>query len=199
MIYSYVPESQAGHDSFDPFRVKVGTYPPPEYVGTAVEYPKKITTRMDLGCVSVPAPVSSLAEYAFEHGWKVHLQYSRGCFPHGTTGKPTAVRHVIGLRFGDHPDTSRQAYAVYSAPVSSGAWSWSSVQIWGPDLPPYGGCGVTELKAYLHEVGIRSSSEAMLSWVDDLRTIAANREALRKYLAVQRKAESFAKPREGVS
>jgi len=170
-------------------------YPSPEYVGTVVEYPNLFGTAES----RTPAPVLSLAGYAFEYGWKVHLQYSRGYFPHGTTGKPTAVRHVIGLRFGDHPDTTRQAYAVYSASVSSGAWSWTSIQIWGPDLPPYGGCGMSELKAYLHEVGARSNTEAMLSWVADLRTVAANSEALRKYLAAQRKGDSFTKPREGAS
>lgn len=126
----------------------------------------------------IPKPAALLAELAREHSWEVRMQYSQGNVPHSTTGAPGALRDLIGLRFGAHPITPRQAYAVYSRPAAGGTWAWSSVMIWGPDLPPFGGCGVTELKAYLMMPD--ASTEAIRTWVEDVRSIRGNAAALTK-------------------
>lgn len=126
-----------------------------------------------------PSAVLALAEYAREQSWEVRTQYSQGHVPHGTTGKPSALKDMIALRFGRHPMTDRQAYAVYSRNASGGTWTWTSVMIWGPDLPPYGGCGITEIKAYL-TLCADTDSVAMGMWVRDLKEIRRNAEVLRK-------------------
>jgi hypothetical protein len=152
-----------------------------------------------------PSPVRLLAEFAREHSWEVRTQYSQGNVPHGVTGHPGPLRDLIGLRFGEHPITPRQAYAIYSRTASGGTWTWSSVMIWGPDLPPFGGCGVTELKAYLMMPD--ASTEALKTWVEDIRTIRSNgvdltkrRQAARKELFRMLDAgESLAQIREHVS
>lgn len=137
------------------------------------------TSRDDPASFSVPAPVLALAEYARGASWSVRVQVSQGRFPHGTTGKPGGLKDVIGVRFGANPGTDRQAYAVYAASVGKADWSWTSVMIWGPDLPPYGGCGIAELKAYL-EYAARASAAALADWVDDLKSVKVNGEVLRK-------------------
>jgi hypothetical protein len=78
-----------------------------------------------------PSSVMKLAEFAREYSWEVRTQFSQGCIPHATTGRPSALKDLIGLRFGAHPMTQRQAYAVYSRNASGGAWTWSSIMIWG--------------------------------------------------------------------
>lgn len=139
----------------------------------------------------LPAPVLKLAEFAREHSWEVRTQYSQGHMPHATTGRPGALKDLIALRFGAHPMTDRQAYAVYSRNVSpSGAslstWTWGSVMIWGPDLPPYGGCGIEHLKTYL-----QAPAEVDLEWVADIRALRAAQAA-----AVKAKPKAPAKPKD---
>src|SRR5512142_1925860 len=88
----------------------------------------------------IPTPVLNLAQFAREHSWEVRTQFSQGHFPHATTGRPGALKDVIGVRFGAHPMTDRQAYAIYARTASDrggkGVWSWESFMVWGPDLPP---------------------------------------------------------------
>jgi hypothetical protein len=114
-----------------------------------------------------PSSVMKLAEFAREYSWEVRTQFSQGCIPHATTGRPSALKDLIGLRFGAHPMTQRQAYAVYSRNASGGAWTWSSIMIWGPDLPPFAGCGITELKEFLR-VPDRPTPN-MLAWVNVIK------------------------------
>lgn len=136
-----------------------------------------------------PASVLKLAEFAREHSWEVRTQYSRGCMPHATTGRPGALKDLIGLRFGAHPMTERQAYAVYSRNASGGTWTWSSVMIWGPDLPPYGGCGTAELKDYLTHVTMPVTE--IDQWVKRIRSMRAEQAA-----AVKARPKAPAKPKE---
>lgn len=199
-----VPVTPVVRQGVQPYTYNLGTplpgevlhaaYPAPTYVGPAVQI---IGDEPEFDGV-VPAPVMTLAEYAREASWEVWLQYSRGRFPHGTTGRPGAEKHVIGMRFGAHPMTGRQAYAVYSCAVSGGAWTWGSIAVWGPDLPPYLGCGVTELRAYLGEYAAGVDTEVIKLWIDDLRSIAENGVAQRKAREAERK-EIRAKHAEGVS
>ena len=175
MIYSYIPESRAGHEAFDPWAATREPYPPPLY---------RSSENRDLPFPEPPA-VKAVRALAVERGWTALGQYSRGHLPHATTGKPTAVRDLIGLRFGISPLigmdlwVTRQAYAVYSRPVSGGTWMWSSVMIWGSDLTPYAGCSITDLKAYLM-MAPEVRGEALEDWVRDLRSIKSKAAQLVK-------------------
>lgn len=166
MRYSYVPESEAADAAYDPWAITREPFPEPQ------------RTSREAGGFFTPTAVLSLQQYAIEHGWEVRTQYSVGNVPHATTGKPGELRELVGIRFGRHPMTERMAYAVYSRRKDYGGWSWGSVMVWGPDLPPFAGCGVTELKAYLQAPGI--DTEAIRAWVDDLKAIKQNGDGLRK-------------------
>ena len=144
---------------------------------TAEPFPAPTYTSFDPGApLFAPAPVAKLAEFAREHSWEVRTQYSQGHIPHGTTGKPSALKDLIGVRFGAHPMTDRQAYAVYVRNASGGTWSWGSVMVWGPDLPPAKLFDLSSLKAYLIMCA-DSPGEALVSWTQDMRTIEENRKA----------------------
>jgi hypothetical protein len=137
----------------------------------------------------VPGPVLKLAEFARELSWEVRMQYAQGNMPHAATGRAGALKDLIGLRFGAHPMTDRQAYAVCSRPAGGGTWAWGSVMIWGPDLSPYGGCGITELKDYL--VHPDRSADVLKSWVSVIRWQRAEQAA-----AVKARPKVPAKPKD---
>ncbi len=175
------PVVRYGTFAIPPAEVIREAYPTPTHVGSVTYDERSLMLEMP-----TPGPVLSLAEYARENSWEVRSQYTRGHFPHGTTGRPGAEQHVISLRFGGHPMTDRQAYAVYRSPVSKVAWTWSSIAIWGPDLPPYLGCGVADLKDFLSCDAGASFERSILVWVDDLKRRAVNGEALRKARELKR-------------
>ena len=135
-----------------------------------------------------PGPVLKLAEFAREYSWEVRTQYSQGHFPHGTTGRPGALKDVIGVRFGAHPVTDRQAYAIYARNVPSGTWAWVSFMVWGPDLPPAKLHDLAALKAYLL-MAPDSRADALADWTRDLRSIEENRKSLAKRTAAARPAK----------
>jgi hypothetical protein len=153
----------------------IAAYPKPTYVGS-VGYVD------DLEYVPVPAPALKLAEYAREQSWEVRAQYTCGSFPHGTTGRPGAEQHVISLRFGGHLMTDRQAYAIYSRAVAGGTWTWRSVAVWGPDLPPYLGLDVTGLRAFILTPGDADT------FIVQRRVALAAADAAKKVEADTRKA-----------
>lgn len=126
MRYALFPESHAAHEA-------------PRAEVERMEYPAPVVTSRDAwpDGVSVPSPVAKLEGEALGWGWQVRCQYSRGCMPHATTGRPGAVKDAFALRFGG------RACAVYRGGV------WESVWIWGPDLPPNRLRGVTELREWL--------------------------------------------------
>lgn len=96
-----------------------------------------------------PEPVLKLAELAREGSWEVRAVYAKGNGMHGSTGRPTALRHVIALSFSGHPVAGVQAAATYVKPAKGGAWSWESVWVWGSALPHFGLCSLAELKGLL--------------------------------------------------
>jgi hypothetical protein len=163
--------------------VRFGTYAvtlPPE-VREAYPAPEVTTRGGWPPDIAVPSPAALLAEHAREASWEVRLAYSRGCAPHGSTGRPLGLKHYISLRFGGHPMTDCQAYAVYSKSVTGGTWSWEDICIWGPDLRPFGMCSLAELKDWLTERDIPIMP--MLAWVDMIRTDREKAEAARKLKA----------------
>lgn len=156
-------------------------YPQPTYIGA-------VGGVDDIEFVQCPAPVRALAGYAREQSWEVRSQYTRGRFPHGTTGRPGAEKHVISLRFGGHPMTDRQAYAIYARGVSGGTWTWQSVAVWGPALPPYLGCGLADLSFFLNADVVGSfSDERMLTWVRELKDREAGKDDARKAREARRR------------
>lgn len=160
-------------------------------------FPEPRFTSRDIPPMDVaPAPVLKLAEYAREHSWEVRVQYSQGHFPHATTGRPGALKDVIGVRFGAHPMTDRQAYAIYARTANDrggkGVWSWESFMVWGPDISPAKLYLLAELQAFLLE-GPGSDAEALKSAIGDFKTIHENGKALAKQRARLRPA----RPREG--
>lgn len=168
MRYDYVPESHAAHEAYDPFAVTRTPFPEPA-----------VSSRDGVTAYTAPGPVTVLAALAKQHGWQVITQYATGYMPHGTTGKPGhELRESIAVRFGGHPDTERQAYAVYAHPIRSKQWQWQHVMIWGPDLPPFAGCGLAELKTFLALPQLSTGS--LLEWVRHLRNDAKEVELLQK-------------------
>lgn len=96
-----------------------------------------------------PAPVLKLNQDALENGWQTKLQYARGYPQHAVHGTALGLYHLVAIRFGAHPMTRVQAYAIYRSPVAKKAWTWSDTAIWGPDITPFVLCTVTQLKEIL--------------------------------------------------
>jgi hypothetical protein len=156
---------------------------------TREPFPLPVTTsRQIVARVTWPAPVLKLAEFAREHSWEVRTQCSQGHMPHAITGRPGALKDLIALRFGAHPMTDRQAYAVYSRNASGGTWAWSSFMVWGPDLMPSKIFDLAALKAYLM-MAPDSRADALGCWARDLRSIEENRKALARRTAAARPAK----------
>lgn len=148
-----------------------------DYVRPLIEpdpFPAPVRTSRQESAFLAPQPVLLLAEFAREVSWQVRMQYAQGHASHGSTGKPGALRDSIALRFGAHPLTERAAYACYERAASGGTWSWSTM-IWGPDLPPYSSCSVTELKEFLSAP--ERSTSAVMAWVRGIKAVRAAQAA----------------------
>lgn len=153
------------------------------------KFPAPVRTSREIGepLVSEPVAVAKLRMDAERLGWRVIQQYSRGSLPHSTTGRPGAKKDLYALRFGGHPSTARQAFAIYSRNVAGGAWSWSSMMVWGPDLPPYPYFNLALMTQFLRE-GPGMTAEQMQAWIQDLRETSAAADAWRKQRETARKA-----------
>lgn len=137
MRYALYPESHAAHETTWGVTA-VEDYPAPEW-SSRDPWPDG---------VAEPSAVAKLRADGSGWGWTVRTQYSRGRVPHATTGRAGVVRDAFALRFGCHAlAAGRAAYAVHRGGVWDGVW------VWGPDLPPFGMCGVTELREYLEHAG----------------------------------------------
>ena len=89
-------------------RIRNTPPPPPE------PYPAPAVTSRDPvpAGVTPPRPVLDLVKRAEDAGWAARWQYSRGCQPHGTTGRPTAEREWFGVQCL-HPESGARVVAVY--------------------------------------------------------------------------------------
>jgi hypothetical protein len=106
-------------------------HPPAEFCG---EWESEAIPRWGL---EVPDSVTKLVQFARAYGWEARVRYSRGRGQHGTTGKPTSLSHLLAVALGWHPESRREAVAVYVRPVSgSTSWTWKTVYVWGPDMAP---------------------------------------------------------------
>ncbi len=152
----------------DPYQVTREPFPAPIFTSRDDDQQPEI----------LPAPVLKLAEFAREAGWEVRIRASQGCLPHSTTGRPGALKDLIGVRFGAHPMTDRQAYAIYAKAAKNGTWAWSSVMLWGPDLPAYGAGGLEHLNRFLFDPTM--STEELSALVDEVRDLRIEQEASRK-------------------
>lgn len=109
-----------------------------------------------------PGPVSSLGAYAAAQGWSTKITYSRGYGLKRYRGA-WQEEELIAVRFGGHPDTGRQAYAVYRTIAGRASWTWRSVWVWGPDLPPFGQGGATDLREFL-KLGPQWDVDSLSLW-----------------------------------
>lgn len=131
---------------------------------------------------SWPGAVEKLAQEAVELGWAVSRQSARGCFSHRTTGRPTAACDSFALRFrpdvwplpGERESCGRQAYAVYAKA------GWQSICVYGPDLPWFMGCSVTDLREFL------AVPDRDAAWFDAIRVRNAESAARAKLAAATR-------------
>lgn len=179
MRYSYVPESDAAHEAYDPWAVEVEPYPKPV-----------VTSRQESAFLA-PRPVLHLAEFALELGWDVRKQYAQGYPPHGSTGRPGALKDSIAVIFGNHPLTDRQAYACYEKTASGSAWSWNGIMIRGSDVTPYAGCGVEHLKYFLSTPDM--PAHLVAEWVSGIKRLRAEQAA-----AVKARPKAAPKGKEGM-
>lgn len=160
--------------------VKLGPvvgYPRGEYVPAVVErvlHPAPQVSSRDevVARCSTPAPVLDLGAGAVLAGWEVRTQYARGNGLHSRLGTPLGVvdSWAVRLQLG-----SKHAVVVYEKGTSGG---WKSVWIFGPELPWFGGAGITELKEYVEQRG-----EVCAGWFADIvqrRADADERAKIRK-------------------
>lgn len=160
-------------------------------------YPAPVVTSRQESAFLAPAPVLKLAEFAREAGWDVRTQYAQGYPPHGSTGRPGALRDSIAVCFGNHPLTDRQAYACYEKAASGSGWAWNGIMIRGSDLPPFAGCGVEELKHFLATPGMFAHD--LKGWVAQIVAKRAAADEATKLRAKERAKTAMPKPREGMS
>jgi hypothetical protein len=141
-------------------------------------YPAPEVSSRDGHEVKLPSAVEKLAQFARTARWEVIAQSSMGNVPHGSTGRPTALKRLAALRFGGHP-SGRQAYVVYEAPARTESWKPRSIMIWGPDLPPYAHCSMNDLKTFLSGQETLTS-ERLRKWVAELEKARQASEAHQK-------------------
>lgn len=123
-----------------------------------------------------PSSVLRTRTYALERGWRVACSYSRGCIPHGSTGRPGPVKNWYGLRLAAG-DGARAAWMVHDGT------SWKSMGIWGAGVQPLvGALGVTAMEVWI--AGILNP----LKFRDDLA--ASMREAEKRKRAASRVSAS---------
>lgn len=109
-----------------------------------VSYPAPEVSSRDGLMIDWPEAFASLARFAQAHGWQVREQYARGRRPHGTTGRPGAVRDSLALRM---MRGRRSAVAVYVHGTSS--WQWETMYVWADGENHRRMDNVTALKAEL--------------------------------------------------
>lgn len=91
-----------------------------------VPYPAPGITSRDGVLPDAPAPAAQLQALAEAAGWTVVRQFSHGCMPHATTGKPGPAREMHALLMA-RPD-GRRAVACYRR--QSAGWKWESMWTW---------------------------------------------------------------------
>lgn len=99
----------------------------------------------------IPAAVRWLRRDAEECGWYVRLQYARGMAVHVKSGKPTSLVQSVAMRFARFD--GRGAVAVYQSPVARRSWTWVMVHVFSPDVQPFAGMNISDLREYLENEG----------------------------------------------
>lgn len=138
-------------------------------VGTAA-YPRPEWTSRDAMGVPAAGSVLSLVTDAERVGWRVAIQSSRGCVPDGTTGKPTKLRTLHGIRLAHSSGVA--AYAVRDEST------WRSVVIWGARIDLFVLASITDLREFVAAAG-----DVPADWFDAIRrrhAAAEVRKATRK-------------------
>lgn len=115
-----------------------------------------------------PAVVLSLAGRARGAGWEARVQCSRGRRPHGSTGRPLAVKTLYAVVMA-HAEMGANAYAVHDG------GAWSSVMVWGRSFPFFPLASVTDLHGFIDARG-----EVGADWFDAIRQRVGESEARTK-------------------
>lgn len=148
-------------------------------------YPDPVFTSRDRTAVILPSALTKLAEFAAGAGWGVIPQASMGRAPHGSTGRPTALKRFIALRIGGHLLTTAGAYIVYESPEKSEAWKINSCMAWAPGLSPYPHLSAVQFRTFLAEVALMPLAW-MSTWVADIEQARQESAALVKRRATVR-------------
>lgn len=130
-------------------------------------YPAPVVTSRDNQSVILPSALAKVAQFAAGTGWGVIPQVSMGRAPHGSTGRPTALKRFIALRFGGHLLTRAGAYVVYENPERTEAWKPNSSMVWFPGMSPYPHLSSTQLRAFLAEVALMPTPW-VVNWLADI-------------------------------
>lgn len=129
-----------------------------------------------------PRPVWDLARAASACGWRVRMQWARGCLPHAATGVPGASQDSYAVRFSREHE-SGDSYSAFAVRRGSG---WPFVWMWGRTLLPFGLGNVTDLKAWLTLGG--TAEPAFFDGIRERLAGQAAREAQRKHCDAGRHA-----------
>lgn len=188
------------HDSYVPtgpwhLTVRYGTFAvpmPSEVEAERCPDPEVCSPEGVPAGIEVPASVVSLAAYGEANGWRTRVAYARGYGPkkyHGQWQK----EETFSIRFANG---NRGAYAVYRTIASKSTWTWRSVWIWGEDLPPFGMCGVGDLKVYLARSAV-TDGVALKKWCDHVHAFKIEAERVKATAAAGKPKKG--KVREGAS
>lgn len=148
-------------------------------------YPAPVLTSRDRRTVILPSALEKLAEFAAGAGWGVIPQASMGRAPHGSTGRPTALKRFIALRFGGHLLTAAGAYVVYETLVGREAWKINSCMVWVPGVSPYPHLSAVQFRAFLAEVALMPGSW-ISNWITEIEKARQESAALVKRRATVR-------------
>lgn len=152
-----------------------------EAVAGGEDYPAPhVDSRNDIEA-AWPSSLMGMRAFAAGYGWRSVSQYSRGCMPHATTGRPGPVKDWYALRLAA-PGGARRAWMVHDG------MKWTTVGIWGDGVPALTGeLGVTAIQQWI--VG----PEDPLAFRDGLsrikaQTVVRKREAAARLAKAKREA-----------
>jgi len=151
---------------------------PPAPLAGRVPYPEpEVSSRSEWNGEGAPSAFMKNAERSRAAGWRVKVQRSRGCPPNSATGAPTAVRDLYALIVRS-PDGTASAYAVHDGRA------WSSVMLWGSELPWFPLASISDLLEYVAGGGRMPDS-----WYDGIRNRDADQEERKRERAACNKGE----------
>jgi len=144
--------------------IPLGQGHPPRPLSGRAAYPApEMTSRDEWDGAGAPAAFTATAEKIGASGWRVAVQRSRGCPPHGATGAPMAPRDLFALRA---TNGRASAYGVRDAK------GWTSIMVWSSTTPWFPSASVSDLLEF-----VAAGGDVPPGWFDAIRTRIADQEA----------------------